>query len=215
MTDSAPKKETQFMVHQWGPCLAQLKVHDGFIKQLMSLAKSSNTPHNKHLAGIIDKEVSLNKELVIPNLTPYIAGYNQVYEQYTGVKQDPPPQYLLLSAWANFQKQHEFNPPHDHNGELSFVIYLDIPDELKEENKKFKGRHAGPGSIQFLYGEGNQQYITHRSMFPEVGDMFIFPAALKHWVIPFKSDVVRVSVSGNVDRVNKWEAKPFENKGEK
>ena len=96
MTDSAPKKETQFMVHQWGPCLAQLKVHDGFIKQLMSLAKSSNTPHNKHLAGIIDKEVSLNKELVIPNLTPYIAGYNQVYEQYTGVKQDPPPQYLLL-----------------------------------------------------------------------------------------------------------------------
>ena len=52
-------------------------------------------------------------------------------------------------------------------------------------------------------------------MFPEVGDMFIFPAALKHWVIPFKSDVVRVSVSGNVDRVNKWETKPFENKGEK
>ena len=28
--------------------------------------------------------------------------------------------------------------------------------------------------------------------------MFIFPAWLKHWVSPFSSDCVRVSVSGNV-----------------
>ena len=28
--------------------------------------------------------------------------------------------------------------------------------------------------------------------------MFIFPAWLKHWVCPFKSDCTRISVSGNV-----------------
>ena len=28
--------------------------------------------------------------------------------------------------------------------------------------------------------------------------MFIFPGWLKHWVSPFQSDCVRVSVSGNV-----------------
>ena len=28
--------------------------------------------------------------------------------------------------------------------------------------------------------------------------MYIFPAYLKHWVYPYKSDCVRVSVSGNV-----------------
>ena len=28
--------------------------------------------------------------------------------------------------------------------------------------------------------------------------MFIFPAWLKHWVAPFKSNVKRISVSGNV-----------------
>ena len=33
--------------------------------------------------------------------------------------------------------------------------------------------------------------------FPKVGDMFIFPAWLKHWGRPFSSDCVRVSVSGN------------------
>jgi hypothetical protein len=36
------------------------------------------------------------------------------------------------------------------------------------------------------------------SYFPEEGDMFIFPAWLKHWVSPFNTDCVRVSVSGNV-----------------
>jgi hypothetical protein len=36
------------------------------------------------------------------------------------------------------------------------------------------------------------------SAFPKEGDMYIFPAWLKHWVSPFQSDCVRVSVSGNV-----------------
>ena len=36
------------------------------------------------------------------------------------------------------------------------------------------------------------------SFFPEEGDMFIFPAWLKHWVAPFKSKCTRISVSGNV-----------------
>ena len=34
--------------------------------------------------------------------------------------------------------------------------------------------------------------------------MFIFPATLKHWVFPFKSDCVRISVSGNVSDSIKW-----------
>ena len=29
--------------------------------------------------------------------------------------------------------------------------------------------------------------------------MFLFPASLRHFVAPFKSDVKRVSISGNID----------------
>ena len=36
------------------------------------------------------------------------------------------------------------------------------------------------------------------SNFPETRDMFIFPAWLKHYVSPFKSDCTRISVSGNI-----------------
>ena len=38
----------------------------------------------------------------------------------------------------------------------------------------------------------------HGGALSEEGDMFIFPAELKHWVFPFKSDCTRISVSGNV-----------------
>ncbi len=100
--------------------------------------------------------------------------------------------------WCNFQRQYEFNPPHDHDGKLSFVIYLSIPDKLKKENKEYKGKSCGPGGIQFIYGEGPRDAVTYASFFPEEGDMFIFPAWLKHWVSPYQSDCVRVSVSGNV-----------------
>jgi len=75
--------------------------------------------------------------------------------------------------------------------------------EILEENKNYVGKSCGPGGIQFLYGEGNRRAITYMSEVPQTGDMFIFPAWLKHWVSPFRSDVTRISVSGNVhDKVS-------------
>ena len=50
----------------------------------------------------------------------------------------------------------------------------------------------------FLYGEGNRQAITYQGVHPKNGDMFIFPAWVKHYVAPFYSDVTRISVSGNI-----------------
>ena len=77
------------------------------------------------------------------------------------------------------------------------MVYLQIPDELKKENQEYKGKSCGPGGIQFLYGNGPRECITYMSYFPEELDMFIFPAWLKHWVAPYRSDCTRISVSGN------------------
>jgi len=33
--------------------------------------------------------------------------------------------------------------------------------------------------------------------------MIIFPALLQHWVVPFKSKCTRISVSGNLEVVNR------------
>ena len=66
-----------------------------------------------------------------------------------------------------------------------------------ETGQKFS-KSCGPGGIQFVYGEGMRDAVNFVSHFPKELEMFIFPAWLKHWVCPFKSDCTRISVSGNV-----------------
>ena len=64
-------------------------------------------------------------------------------------------QYLLCgkcdSLWVNYQKQHDFNPLHNHRGNLSFVSYLNVPEELKTEKERYNmiGNGPIPGSIMF------------------------------------------------------------------
>ena len=103
--------------------------------------------------------------------------------------------------WVNYQRKLEYNPPHSHSGDLSFVIYLQVPNELVEERNESVGkrRNFGPGAICFEYGFHDAQFcISDGFRFPEVGELLIFPAWLKHYVFAFKSDVERVSVSGNI-----------------
>ena len=185
----------------WGPCVIKLKIQDDFKKVLLSEIKKSSENYNHKLAGQIEKEIGYTQESrdkVIPYLAPYLGIYDQMFQKYQGKMYDKKPEYALTALWCNFQRQYEFNPPHDHDGKLSFVIYLSVPEPLRKENEKYTGKSCGPGGIQFMYGEGIRDCITYMSYFPKDGEMFIFPAWLKHWVSPFESDCVRVSVSGNV-----------------
>ena len=196
------KVKIEVSTYNWGPCVVKVKILDDFKKVLLEEAKKNEEDYASKLAGQIRKETGYSEESrgkIIPYLSPYLGVYDVAFQRYQNKKYEfGKPEYALTALWCNYQRQYEFNPPHDHDGKLSFVIYLSIPDPLKKENKEYKGRSCGPGGIQFLYGEGTRDCITYMSYFPEEGDMFIFPAWLKHWVSPFNTDCVRVSVSGNV-----------------
>jgi len=197
MTD---KKKINIQIFNWGPCVVRMKINDPFKKLLLDEAKKNKQDYTDKLAGILDKETGYSEESknkIIPHLSQCIGIYDQAYEQYTNKKYDKTPEYVLSALWINHQRPNDFNPPHDHDGKLSFVIYLSIPEELKKENKEYKGASCGPGGIQFVYGNGPKDAVTYMSFMPEENDCFIFPAWLKHWVAPYKSDCTRISVSGN------------------
>jgi len=201
MPDKKENQQIQVNTMNWGPCVVHLKVLDNFKNILLDEIKKSKDDYRHKLAGQIEKEIGYTQESrdkIIPHLSPYLGIYDECFQRYQNKKYDKKPEYALTALWCNFQKPNEFNPPHDHDGKLSFVIYLSVPESLKKENEAYNGKSCGPGGIQFLYGEGIRDCITYMSYFPKDGDMFIFPAWLKHWVSPYKSDCVRVSVSGNV-----------------
>ena len=187
-------------IFNWGPCVIRVKVKEDFRKLLLDEGKKSTEDYTTKLAGILDKEVGYSdesKKKILPMLSQYIGVYDQAYQKFVNKPYDKTPEYVLSALWINYQRPNDFNPPHDHDGKLSFVIYLDIPDKLKEEQSVYKGKSCGPGGIQFIYGNGPRDAITYMSFFPQAGDMFIFPAWLKHWVAPYKGDCTRISVSGN------------------
>jgi len=194
--------KVEYSIFTWGPCVAKLKMTDKFYNVLLEEAEASQTKsqlYQHRLAGIIKKEYELRDyKKVQPFISDIVRIYDHIWDKWRNADKPSSNQYLINALWVNYMGPGEFNPPHDHSDDLSFVAFLKVPEELKKEHKEYKGKSSGPGGISFLYGEGNRQAITYQAYFPEEKDFFIFPAWLKHWVAPFKSDVERVSVSGNI-----------------
>ena len=190
----------QYNLFRWGPCLVKLKISEENRKLFLSEGSASMNSYEKRLAGVLKKEVEFRDYKKFEKFfSDVFKLYADALRKWTGSKDENfEESYDLEALWCNFQGPGDFNPPHDHGGTLSWVIFLQIPEKLKYENSKYKGRSAGPGGLTFLYGDGPREAVTHHSFFPEEGDMFIFPAWLKHWVYPFVSNCERISVSGNV-----------------
>ena len=194
--------EVKYQVLQWGPCIVHLKISEDFQKKLLkgaAEARKAKKDFRPHLAGIIKEEYSYqDRKEYVSEIAQFLTVYDLAYQKWKSEEYKVKPEYILNSLWVNFMKKSEYNPPHDHSDFLSFVIFLKVPEEITKEQEKFIGNSAGPGSLTFLYGEGNRQAITYQSVKPQERDIFIFPAWIKHYVAPFYSDVTRISVSGNV-----------------
>ena len=162
---------------------------------------------NYGLAGNIEKEFFIPK--AIPIFEKYILDMCNLYNEHFRYLDDmnvctnnvP---LVLQRMWVNFQKKHEFNPLHDHNGIFSFVVWIKVPFTREEENSKSsgkKGNHNVPGCFELTYinALGN---IKAETLFVDKkmeGKLCFFPAKMCHLVYPFNtSDEYRISVSGNV-----------------
>ena len=202
MTNKKDSPTVQYGVFTWGPCCVHIRISEEFHKKLLDEAFKSRVKeqdYRNRLAGILKEEYEYkDKGMFVQEIAQILGVYDEAFQKWKSERYKNKPHYVLTSLWVNFMKKHEYNPPHDHADQLSFVIFLDVPNEIKEEAKAFKGQSGGPGSLSFVYGEGNRQAITYQSIIPQNRDMFIFPSWLKHYVAPFYSDVTRISVSGNV-----------------
>jgi uncharacterized protein (TIGR02466 family) len=193
---------THKLLH-FGPIIGGTTCDPKLCTELLERGRKTTESHNKHLAGHIEKENIFSKDdkhWFVDNFQQYFTPY---FRQLTDINSthfygiSPFKEVWLSSLWINFMKKGEYNPPHNHDGAFSFVLYLQVPEELNHEDKNFKGRGTGPGCVTFMYGEDQPGLKTAHAVKPVTNELWIFPATLKHTVPPFKSDVERISVSGN------------------
>ena len=203
-------KNVQYGHINWGPFVMRTKMPDYIIKRLLKdgdkLRKEDS--YNKKLAGHLKSQFLFKKETqnwFYREISPILNAYRDGHCEYHGLDKKVNIDIEPKDLWINYMKPGDYNPPHIHGGDYSFVFFLDVPKEIHEEKKNFKGTHSGPGSLAFMYGQvakpmwASVEKVVH----PKSGDFFMFPAMLYHTVSPFKSNVTRISISGNLNIINR------------
>ena len=163
---------------------------------------------NKELAGnISDSHLLMDRGdwFWMNTLKPLLVKYN---DEFTNIGYNLPTSqkhpYHLARWWVNYQKQGEFNPIHNHKGVYSFVIWMKIPVDCREQNKKRFAAHSNNPSVsifQFQYSDilSKLALYDYRITSKDEGTLLLFPSKLNHQVYPFYDcEEDRISVSGNV-----------------
>lgn len=166
----------------FGPLMYKGKLSEKIRKQLLDDAFRAEADASSILVG------EVTDQLYIYPSDPVLKELHDMIREYLFVKGE----IDLEPLWVNFSVAGDWQPVHSHDGEYSFVAFVDIPEGMWEEG-------PAAGSIFFNYGE---KLPGARSTFgpikPEKGDVFIFPSWLNHYVYPFKCSGQRISVSGNI-----------------
>ena len=144
MTEDTRRIEYRFL--HWGPFVCNYTLLPEEIESFKLL--ESGEDYRNNLAGHLENEKALDKEKVFKLLTPYLNSYmRRHYHEYRA--QPLCNGFEIITSWVNRQKKNEFNPPHTHDGHLSFVIYTEIPQGLHKECHTAVANSPGPGCITF------------------------------------------------------------------
>jgi len=179
--------------------------------EYISTAKENSKSLKSNLAGNLSSSLVLNDTdnwFFINTCIPIIAKYKEFFKKSTSFNSQPISKndlpYGLDRFWVNFQKQHEFNPMHNHSGVYSFVVFMKIPTVWKEQCEiPFVKESNSPkaSAFEFVYidimGSIRQYAYCLDTSFE--GIMLFFPAEMMHQVYPFYNcEEERITISGNI-----------------
>ena len=183
------------------------------IKEEVALIENAIEDHpkiQKNLAGhleyqfYLDRCQTLIESTVLEMAGEYMLAWNyksEILRKHPSVKTIS---FKLDPIWVNFQKKTEYNPLHDHTGVFSFVIWVNIPYDLKTEMEMpcvSSSNYPLATTFNFVYTNVFGE-ITILPFFAESkyeGTVLFFPSQMKHLVYPFlSSDKHRITISGNV-----------------
>jgi hypothetical protein len=187
--------------------------------EYISETKEENQVHGQ-LAGNISRSLRLEDtdnwffdNVLIPKIGEYRSEYPDRYRKqsltmkgcdldiFSGHENAP---WILSDFWVNFQKQHEFNPIHDHSGVFSFAIMMKIPYDWKEQYELphiKESNTPSAGNFEFLYVDvlGKISGYVYRLDPTCEGLILFFPAEMRHLVYPFYNcEEERITIAGNI-----------------
>jgi hypothetical protein len=179
------------------------------LESYIETAKKNPVNYNAKLVGNISKSLTIEdkdnwffQSVLVPLIDKFIECFPKYTEGISVLTKDAP--FCLDTFWVNFQKEHEFNPSHNHTGIWSFVIWVKIPTDWREQHAlPISGNSNMPCASDFAFGYtsmlGDIQQEGYFLDKESAGHMLFFPAKLNHTVYPFYNcNKERISISGNI-----------------
>jgi len=195
--------------------VVEAQLPDDVVKNIWKVIKKARKkPEDMkgELAGNISSSIKLDgdapllKEFVGELLPKFIDSHINSYGAPWRATMKEGEGWNLESLWVNFQKKHEFNPPHDHSGVYSFVIWMQIPTSYAEQKKlpicaeSNADNHISNFAFSYTNTMGRVSTFAYNMEKQAEGYMVMFPSQMLHQVFPFyENDGERISISGNVD----------------
>ena len=191
----------------------EVKLTNNHMDLLWNCIENREKKNYEHLAGNLYGSYSLKKNNNFYNLIihPLVKHWIKIYGDSIFSNQikilpwaSSNMQTYLNDWWVNFQHEGDYNPIHDHGGIFSFVIWMKIPTDWKNQKKLPRSTNSTSNTVsnfQFLYIDyfGKIKTYTYYMSPKMEGTMLFFPANLKHIVYPFYNcKQERISISGNI-----------------
>ena len=177
--------------------LEELKQEAKFILENLNQFKKNN----KKLAGNLEKEYLTHKSEEI--LKPYLISLaNEFHKQST--ENEHYPHWEVKDIWINYQKKYEHNPIHNHSGNLSFALWVQIPYNLEDELSHpncIDSNTPSNSLFEFVCTDFMGRIVQNRIEVDKSyeGCIIMFPSSLHHMVHPFyTSNDYRISIAGNL-----------------
>jgi len=192
-------------IKPFGPTIGKTKISKIFFdkinKEFDAKSMSKKIDYSGKLASQIKKELKISNNFIKKNLEKELKNNIKIFlsnEKIKNVKE-----IKILNLWVVRQFKGEYNPIHYHEGDLSGVGYLKLPEGMTNnklvKNKKFKTN----GTIDFINGQKGFLSKSIYNVVPKLKELIIFPNYLMHTAYPFNIKGERRSFSFNAKVVLK------------
>ena len=192
------------IIKPFGPSIAKISIPPEIISKMNEYVeqviedekKSKDLNYGNQLAGNVQQEFLLDLEFMKKiNWGEFLGKACQEWintEHNISIKK-----FKIISSWIVRQFENEYNPIHYHDGHISGVGYLKVPDDMGQTIQKNKSvQHNG----KLILVDGSKKFLCNPTYIitPKVGDFYLFPSYMMHTVYPFSNTLdERRSVSFN------------------
>ena len=191
-------------IKPFGPSIAKITIPSEIISGMNKYVeeviedekRSKDLNYGNQLAGNVQQEFLLDLEFMKKiNWGEFLGKVCQEWinkEHNISIKK-----FEIISSWIVRQFENEYNPIHYHDGHISGVGYLKVPDDMGQTIQKNKSvQHNG----KLILVDGSKKFLCNPTYIitPKVGDFYLFPSYMMHTVYPFSKTLEeRRSVSFN------------------